>query len=241
MEWIRTQLRERFGAAARTGARVYDLRSRVAGPRWRRWTRRSTNRAAPLASLVSIDEFGRVRAMVAGDDFESNKVNLALGAEGGGSGRPAGSTFKPFALAAFVDQGYSIESRFQAPGYELPGCVLLARRALEAGELRRVLLWRADGRGGHVAFDQHRVRRDRRHDQATARPKWPSASASESPGAQLLAGAGLGEVSVLDMASAYSTFAARGRHTEPYVITRVEDAAGNVLFDIGDEVVSASG
>ncbi|MCB0953036.1 MAG: hypothetical protein KDB13_10035, partial [Microthrixaceae bacterium] len=46
---------------------------------------------------------------------------------------------------------------------------------------------------------------------------------------------GSGEVSVLDMASAYSTFAAHGRHTEPYVIRRIEDASGNVLYDVADD------
>jgi membrane peptidoglycan carboxypeptidase len=43
---------------------------------------------------------------------------------------------------------------------------------------------------------------------------------------------------VLDMASAYSTFAARGRHTTPFVIRRVEDAEGEVLFDAATDVAS---
>ena len=47
---------------------------------------------------------------------------------------------------------------------------------------------------------------------------------------------GVEEVSVLDMASAYSTFADRGKHIEPYVITRIEDADGTVLFDASSEV-----
>ena len=37
-------------------------------------------------------------------------------------------------------------------------------------------------------------------------------------------------VTVLDMASAYSTFADKGVHTDPVVISRVEDANGNVLL-----------
>jgi membrane peptidoglycan carboxypeptidase len=47
---------------------------------------------------------------------------------------------------------------------------------------------------------------------------------------------GTEEVSVLDMASAYSTFADRGKHIEPYVIRRIEDTDGNVLFDAGSDV-----
>jgi penicillin-binding protein 1A len=47
---------------------------------------------------------------------------------------------------------------------------------------------------------------------------------------------GTGEVSVLDMASAYSTFADRGMHIDPYVIRRVESSSGEVLFDASTDV-----
>ncbi len=40
---------------------------------------------------------------------------------------------------------------------------------------------------------------------------------------------------MLDMASAYSTFAGRGRHIDPYVIQRVETAEGEVLYDVSAE------
>ena len=47
---------------------------------------------------------------------------------------------------------------------------------------------------------------------------------------------GTGEVSVLDMASAYSTFADRGSHMNPYVIRRVENSKGEVLYDAATAV-----
>ena len=40
------------------------------------------------------------------------------------------------------------------------------------------------------------------------------------------------------MASAYSTFADRGKHTTPYSIRRIEDSDGNVLFDAADSTSS---
>ncbi|MEX0768763.1 MAG: penicillin-binding transpeptidase domain-containing protein, partial [Microthrixaceae bacterium] len=49
---------------------------------------------------------------------------------------------------------------------------------------------------------------------------------------------GTEEVSVLDMASAYSTFADRGSHTPPFVIRRIEDSSGEVLFDAEQDVKS---
>ncbi len=44
---------------------------------------------------------------------------------------------------------------------------------------------------------------------------------------------GTGEVSVLDLATAYSTFSNRGVLQQPFVIRRVEDSKGNVLLDQG--------
>src|SRR5690606_1971660 len=62
--------------------------------------------------------------------FANNQVNLALGREGGGSGRQPGSTFKPFALAAFVEEDYSVESLYRSPPTtQFPGVLT------ESGEL----------------------------------------------------------------------------------------------------------
>jgi penicillin-binding protein 1A len=49
----------------------------------------------PAGALVAVDPDGRVVAMVGGKNWEKSKVNLAVGAAGGGSGRQAGSTFSP--------------------------------------------------------------------------------------------------------------------------------------------------
>ena len=58
----------------------------------------------PGAAVVTIDaQTGESLAMVGGDNFSRSEVNLATGA--GGSGRQAGSAFKPFTLAAAVDEG----------------------------------------------------------------------------------------------------------------------------------------
>ena len=53
--------------------------------------------------------------MVGGRDFAKQKVNFALGARAGGSGRGAGSAFKPIVLTQAVAQGISIDSKFDSP------------------------------------------------------------------------------------------------------------------------------
>ncbi|MDQ4131240.1 MAG: transglycosylase domain-containing protein, partial [Actinomycetota bacterium] len=62
-------------------------------------------------AIVSVDPAdGGVRALVGGPDFALQPFNAAT------QGRnQAGSAFKPFGLAAFVEEGFSPESRFPAP------------------------------------------------------------------------------------------------------------------------------
>ena len=59
-----------------------------------------TDPAGPQAALVALDEDGAIRAHVGSRDYETLKVDLARGVDGGGSGRQPGSTFKPFVLQA---------------------------------------------------------------------------------------------------------------------------------------------
>ena len=68
----------------------------------------------PSASLVSIDvHTGQVLAMVGGNDWRTSQLNLATFR--GGTGRPAGSAFKAFTLAAAMEQGYSLNSYWAGP------------------------------------------------------------------------------------------------------------------------------
>ena len=72
----------------------------------------------PEAAVVAIDPAtGEVRAMYGGRNWEKSRVNLALsGAKGyGGTGRQAGSAFKPFTLTAAMEAGVSLSSTWYGP------------------------------------------------------------------------------------------------------------------------------
>jgi penicillin-binding protein 1A len=242
LEMVRTQLRERFGSGVEArGLRVYT----TFDPRLQRAateavTEELDGEDAPLGSLVAIDSIGRLRAMVGGTDFENNRVNLALGAAGGGSGRPAGSIFKPLALAEFVDQGYSTSSRFDAPATtSFPGVYA------SAGELWRPANY-SKSSGGVQTVEEATWKSTNTVYAGIVDTIGPESLVEMAqrlgvrspldPNYSLVLGSG--EVSVLDMATAYSTFAAHGRYTEPYVIRRIEDSQGNVLFDVSTDVVT---
>ena len=114
----------------------------------------------PSAALVSIDETGAVRAMVGGTDYNGDspfaKVNLAVGAEGGGSGRQPGSSFKPFVLAEAMNQGIPLNKTYNAPGQDHDQA--RGRRDLGPRELQRRQPGHPRPRAGHGQVVQHRVR-----------------------------------------------------------------------------------
>jgi len=104
MTWVKQQVVERFGAKdAFTGGleveTTLDLdMQRAAEQTVQNWL---GNPAGPAAALVAIDnESGEVRAMVGGRDYNASPSNLATQGR-----RQPGSAFKPFVLAAALDEG----------------------------------------------------------------------------------------------------------------------------------------
>jgi penicillin-binding protein 1A len=68
----------------------------------------------PEAALVAIDpRTGGVRAMVGGSNWQRSQVNLATG--DGGTGRQAGSAFKPFTLTGAMEDRIDLDSRWRGP------------------------------------------------------------------------------------------------------------------------------
>ena len=70
----------------------------------------------PSAALVAIDpRDGRVLAMIGGNNFRENQFNLAVQGR-----RQAGSAFKPFVLAAALEQGISPSTTFVSKELSIP-------------------------------------------------------------------------------------------------------------------------
>jgi penicillin-binding protein 1A len=176
----------------------------------------------PAAALVAVDEYGYVKAMVGGTDFRASQVNLALGAAAGGSGRGAGSSFKPFVLARAIQEGVSLNSKFEAPGQ-------MTFPKANAGEDWVVNNYGGTEQGVLDLVDATRVSSNTAYAQlmlevgstdAAAMANSLGVSADLPQVASLVLGTG--EVSPLDMAAGYSTFANRGIRNEPTMIARIE-------------------
>jgi penicillin-binding protein 1A len=185
----------------------------------------------PTGALVAVDTAGRIRAMVGGRDFQNERVNLALGVEGGGSGRQPGSSFKPIVLAEALKQGTPLTAVYDAPAEKtFPGAdggddwVVANYADAGLGELDLV---DATANSSNTAFAQLQLDVGVDNTVALARRMGISGELPEVPSLVL----GTASVSVLDMASAYSTFMNGGEHVPPYPVARVTDARGTVLYE----------
>src|SRR5205823_1790730 len=152
--------------------------------------------------------------------------NLAVGAAGGGVGRQAGSAFKPFVLAETVHEGYTVESSFLGPGK-----IVLPHA--DAGRDWEVSNFEDEsfGRLNLIDATAHTVNTVYAQLLTSIGPEKfvPMADAlgikshlDPVPSITL----GTQNVSVMDMADAYLSFANGGVQTDPLVFSQIKDAGG---------------
>jgi len=195
-------------------------------------------------SLVAVEPpTGFVRAYVSGRDWETDKVNYALGSrssgveEGGGaSGRQPGSAFKPFVLAQALASGITPDAIYSGSPHDVseacgsPGTVLENYGGSRYGNIDlRSATWRS------VNTVYTRLILDVGVDKTMALAKSMGlAGLRDYDPAVHCASVALGaeSVSTLDMASAYGVFAARGLRAEPTPVISVTDREGNVVLDM---------
>jgi len=177
---------------------------------------------------------GQVVAMYGGADFVQDQINNAT--------RPfaqAGSTFKPFALAAAVERGTSLSSLWNGNspatvnGYTFDN---YGDRSFGT-----VTLLQATERSINSAYVQ--LEADIGVD-AVADAALRSGIPEATPGLNLDAldltfVLGTASPSGLDMANAYATFAASGVRATPTFIERVIGPNGGVLYERSEEVTAA--
>jgi penicillin-binding protein 1A len=238
VEWIRAEAIEKFGAETVYGGGLritttLDLDDQRAAEAAIETVLDEPD--DPQASLVALDREGAVKAYVGGRDFESLQVDLARGEAGGGTGRQPGSTFKPFVLAAALEQDIPLGSLYQAPAtieIETP------EGPYEVGnyggqEFGTVDLNAATADSVNTVYAQ--LAQDVGPGKVVSLAERAGITSEMQPNASLVLGTN--EVSVLDLADSYLTFARDGERVEPWAIARIEDADGDVLLEHGPPAV----
>jgi penicillin-binding protein 1A len=197
----------------------------------------------PDAAVTVLDpRTGYVRAMVGGKpdlywrDVRAGRVNLATGA--GGTGRQTGSSFKPFALVAALENGVSPSTVFAAPSsIDIPegdGTIWHVTNANGSG-YGSMTLASATVNSVNTVYAQliHQLGADTVVDVAQ-RMGMRCCSDVGGPTDDLLpldaAVLGANEATTLEMASAYGTLATGGKHVDPVPVITVSDAQGNVIW-----------
>lgn len=197
------------------------------------------------AGFVAIDPTnGNVLAWVGGSNYGSVQFDHVYQ-----SRKQAGSTFKPFVYSVAIDNGYKPYHKFSkyptkfydragntwAPKDESvsDGPIMVPLREALARSLNNVTvrllpeiagapdaneLWRLDPAARKIKEMASNLGID-----MSNTPAYPSIAL------------GTAEVTLLEVTSAYTTFANAGVHIDPIAITRIEDKEGNVLVEYHPE------
>ncbi|NBV00437.1 MAG: penicillin-binding protein 1A [Burkholderiaceae bacterium] len=180
------------------------------------------------AAFVALDtQDGGIRALVGGFDFSKNKFNHVSQAQ-----RQPGSSFKPFVYAAAIEKGLMPNSLVNDAPLSISG--------LETGGQ----LWEPKNYDGK--FEGRMTVRNamaKSKNLASVRiirkvsPRYTQdyiqrfGFEAEKHPAYLTMALGAGSVTPLQMATGYAVFANGGFRVEPYLISKVIDSKGNVLFE----------
>lgn len=220
---------DRYNALFRGGLRIYTTLDPIAQEAAIAALAEVLPEDGPSGALAAVEpSTGYVRALVGGADFFDTddpvaQFNLATQGQ-----RQPGSSFKPFVLAAALEQGYSLNSVFSGgssvsistpsgpwvvenyAGSTYPALSLLEGTVFSVNVVYAQLV---DAVGPAEVMNMAQA---------------AGIQSSLDPFHSIALGAQ--EVNVLEMASAYSTFAAGGTHIDPILIRYVETADGVNLY-----------
>lgn len=179
-----------------------------------RGLRRITRRIDPAinGALVAIEpETGFIKAMVGGDDWENNKLNLATGERGvPNPGRPSGSSFKVFTLIAALEAGISPQTMVDCSSpATIPNTGYTGANALQNidnNNYGTISIQRAFAKSSNTGFVRLEMALGIDKVIATAKKMGIGSTLEANPSLTL----GQSNVTMLDMASAYAIIANGG-------------------------------
>jgi membrane peptidoglycan carboxypeptidase len=173
---------------------------------------------------------GALRAMIGGRDFlgeeKQAQVNWAL------AGSQPGSSFKPFALTAGLEDGFTLRDTFDGNSpYVFPDGTEIENQGESAGQsFGQVNMVTATERSINTAYIDMTVQMDDGPEKvvdAASALGIPRKSRDLEPRVDVALGGAV--ISNVEMAEAYGTFAAQGVHADWYVIERVTDSEGELF------------
>lgn len=197
-------------------------------PKWQEYAEAAVNKTIrnrgrwerfQQGALVSLNpRTGEIKAMVGGKDFDKNQFNRVTQAQ-----RQPGSTFKAFVYAAAIASGQSpydtyVDAPYVVDGYEpknfdegFRGSMDIRSALTKSVNIIAVKALVRTGFNPIIKLAQ---------DMGIKSPLKPTYSLA----------LGSNEVNLLELTSAYGSFANEGLHTEAHGISRILNRQGNVLW-----------
>ncbi|WP_322826744.1 penicillin-binding protein 1A [Lamprobacter modestohalophilus] len=176
-------------------------------------------------ALVALaPEDGAIRALSGGYAFEWSKFNRAVDAQ-----RQPGSTFKPFIYAAALGKGYTPASLVKDERFEMPSANGMWRPKNADGKFMgpiRIRVALSKSRNLAIVNLINRMSVDYAREYIQ---NFGFAPYSMPPDMSMALGSG--SVAPIELARGFAVFANGGYRVLPYLIDRIEDALGNLLFD----------
>lgn len=194
---------------------------------------------------------GAVRGFYGGQDFLKSEINWAA------TGGMAGSTMKPFTLAAALEAGFSLKDTFEGNSpMEFPGGLEIENQGEGGGSDygSQVDGIRAMEKSVNTAFVDmtdaipdgpkaiYDIARAAGLPPAQPDPKFPGipmASGADFNPENFLLTLGNAVVSPINMANAYATIANGGKRANAHVVTKVVDRSGVVRYEFKNNTIQA--
>lgn len=180
------------------------------------------------AALVSIDpNDGSIRALYGGADFLQNQYNNAtLGAAQGGS------TFKPFTLIAGLENGHTLDERYDG------NSPMTFEGANDGGDWKvrnfgdadwgNIDLVKATAQSVNTVYAELNIETGPEKTAEVA-TRLGIEDGKVAPNASNVLGTAT--VTPLELTNAYATIAAGGQRATPHIVAKVVDARGNVKYE----------
>ena len=181
------------------------------------------------AVVVLENDTGFVRALIGGRDFfgDDPEARFNIATQGG---RQAGSAMKPVVLAAAIEQGIDISTTYSAPPrIDIPIAGLPVNWEVKGGrdEPGKISLYEGLVHSVNTVYAQ--LSQDVGPINSAAMGERLGIQTPLDPILSIVLGSE--DVSPLDLASLYSTFARRGIKVEPSFVTRIANANGTLIYE----------
>lgn len=172
---------------------------------------------------------GGVLALIGGNDYNKSQYNRAIKAK-----RQVGSTMKPFLYYAALENGFTSSSSFTSEKTTFTfseGKTYTPKNYNDNYANGPISMEAAISYSDNIYAVKTHLFLGEKILVNTAKRLGITSSLSPIPSLAL----GTEEISLLEMTSAYSTFASLGNKTKPHFIKKIEDSKGNILYENKEE------